>query len=223
MARPVDRARVLARIGLFSALGAEDLLALAEHASVRQVPRNSLIIQEGERSDSLFAIVSGRVRIFLTNADGREAVLNIQGQGEYFGELALIDDFPRSASVMTVEPCELMIITKADFERCIYARPDIAILVMRDLTGRIRGLSEQVRGLALLDVYGRVARLLLDLASPADEDLVIDERLTHQEIASRVGSSREMVSRIMKDLTAGGYISVEQRRIRIHNQLPSRW
>jgi len=219
----MDRAQVLARIGLFSALGPEDLLALAEHACVRHVPRNSLIIQEGERSDSLFAIVSGRVRIFLTNADGREAVLNIQGQGEYFGELALIDDSPRSASVMTVEPCELMVITKADFERCMYQRPDIAILVMRDLTGRIRGLSEQVRSLALLDVYGRVARLLLDLASPAEEDLVIDERLTHQEIASRVGSSREMVSRIMKDLTAGGYISVEQRRIRIHNQLPARW
>jgi CRP/FNR family cyclic AMP-dependent transcriptional regulator len=199
-----------------------ELRALAEHATQQAFPKNSVIINEGDRSDSIFIIVSGRVRVFLHGKDGKEVLLNVHGPGEYFGEMVL-DEGPRSASVMTLENSKFLVIPKAEFRRFVSAHPDFAMRLINRLMLRVRALTESVGSLALLDVYGRVARLLLELAVEKDGKLIVTERLTQQDIADRVGSSREMVSRIFKDLTSGGYIEVEDRRITIRRDLPPRW
>ena len=208
--------------GPTAALEQHELEALASHATAQTFPKNTVIINEGDRSDSIFITVSGKVKVFLHGEDGREVVLNMHGPGEYFGEMVL-DEGPRSASVMTLEAAKFLVISKAEFRRFLSANPDFAMRLINRLMGRVRALTESVGSLALMDVYGRVARLLLDLAVEQDGRLVVAERLSQKDIADRVGASREMVSRIFKDLGAGGYIEVEQRRITINKDLPRRW
>ena len=203
-------------------LSEDELHALSGHAVARSYPRNAVIVNEGDHSDSIFIIQSGRVKVFLHGKDGREIVLNVHGPGEYFGEMVL-DEGPRSASVMTLEPAKFLVITKSDFRQFLSAHPEFAMKLINRLMRRVRDLTENVGNLALLDVYGRVARLLLELATNEAGALVVAERLTQKDIADRVGASREMVSRIFKDLVAGGYITVDKRRITINKDLPQRW
>ena len=205
-----------------AALEQHELEALSAHATAQSFPRNTVIVNEGDRSDSIFIIVSGKVKVFLHNRDGREVILNIHGPGEYFGEMVL-DEGPRSASVITLEPSRFLVISKTDFRQFLSANPDFAIKLINRLMRRIRALTDNVGSLALLDVYGRVARLLVGLAVERDGQLVVEERLTQKDIGDRVGASREMVSRIFKDLVAGGYISLDNRRITIAKNLPPRW
>ena len=205
-----------------AALEAHELEALAAHAAAQAYPRNTVIINEGDRSDSIFITVSGKVKVFLHGEDGREVVLNMHGPGEYFGEMVL-DEGPRSASVMTVEPSKFLVISKADFRKFLSANPDFAMKLINRLMQRVRALTDNVGSLALLDVYGRVARLLLEMSTEQGGKHVVSERLTQKDIADRVGASREMVSRIFKDLVAGGYIQVDDRVITINRDLPPRW
>jgi CRP/FNR family cyclic AMP-dependent transcriptional regulator len=167
--------------------------------------------------------LSGRVKVYLSDEDGKEVIINTQGPGEYFGELALIDEAPRSASVMTIEDSKLSIVSKRDFESCLARYPEIALRVIKGLTKRLRHLTENVKSLALMDVYGRVARTLLSLAEEQDGKLVVHQRLTQRDIAAMIGASREMVSRILKDLTIGGYITVDKKSITINEKLPHAW
>ena len=203
-------------------LNAEDLREMTPHALTRSFPRNSIIVNEGDRTDSLYIILEGRVKAFVGDADGKEVVLSTQGAGEYFGEMVL-DEGPRSASIMTLEPSRLLIVPKADFKDFLARNPAFAARVIEKLIHRVRALTENVKSLALMDVYGRIARLLLELAVERDGKLVITERLTQKEIASRVGASREMVSLILKDLTAGGYLRNEGHTIVIERTPPPRW
>lgn len=214
---------MLGNIPLFSSLSESDLQALSDHAVTRTFPKNAIIINEGDTSDSLYIIASGKVKVFLSDEHGKEIILDIQGPGEYFGEIALLDDAPRSASVMTLDASSFSIISKNNFQEYLGKNPDIALRVIRELTRRIRMLTASVKGLALRDVYGRVATALSHLATAEDEKLVIHEKLTQQDIANMVGASREMVSRIFKDLTAGGYIKIEDKKIIIQKKLPAGW
>jgi len=214
---------MLANTPLFPGLEKGDLDILAAHGVTRSFPRNAVVITEGDTSDSLYLILEGRVKVYLTDEQGREVILRTQSRGEYFGELALVDEGPRSASVMTLEPAKFSIISRAAFDECLSRNPSIAMVLVRHLSRLVRSLTENVRSLALLDVYGRIARLLLDLAVKQEGKLVIEERLTHQEIANRVGASREMVSRIMKDLVGGGYIQDDGKRLIIPEKLPPAW
>jgi CRP/FNR family cyclic AMP-dependent transcriptional regulator len=213
----------LDQISLFSELTEGELDSISKLAVTRSFPKNTMIICEGDHSDSLYAILSGKVKIFLSDEDGKEVTLNLQGAGEYFGELALLDEAPRSASVMTVDDTKLTIISKQAFEKCMQDNSAIALKVMKGLARRLRDLTENVRSLALMDVYGRVARMLLDMAEEKDNKLVIPQKLTQRDIASMVGASREMVSRILRDLTTGGYISIDNKIITINERLPSGW
>lgn len=214
---------MLANVPLFSGLEKSDLDTIAAHGVTRSFARNTVVITEGDTSDSLYLILEGRVKVFLTDDHGREVILRTQGPGEYFGEMALMDEGPRSASVMTAEPSKLCVISRAGFNECLNRHPSIAMALIQHLSRRVRALTENVRGLALLDVYGRIARLLLELAVKREDKLVIEERLTHQDIASRVGASREMVSRIMKDLMDGGYVQQDGKRLVIPEKLPLAW
>jgi len=208
---------------LFAELAPDDVKFIAGHGIVRSFPKNAVIINEGDHSDSLYVILEGRVKVFVSDESSKEVILNIQGPGEYFGELALIDDTPRSASVMTIEKSRLVLVTRQAFERCLAENPSLAVKLIRMLVRRIRSLNVNGKDLALLDVYGRVARTLIKLAVDEDGTLIIKQRLTHQEIASMVGASREMVSRIMRDLVLGGYVVMEGKRMIILSKLPAHW
>ncbi len=219
----IEKIPLLKGIPLFSGLDEAELHALFNHASVRAFPKNSIVINDGDESDSLYVIISGRVKVFLMDEKGKEIILNFQSAGEYFGELSLLDQVCRSASVITLEPCQFIIISKAAFMRCISSHPEIALRVIRDLTSRLRSLTDEVKGFALLDVYGRLSRILLKLAEPRDGALVIERAPSRKDLASMVGSSREMVTRIIKGLEEGGHITVTGKTIVIHGQLPYAW
>lgn len=215
----------LSKIPLFSGLDEAQLAALAKHIVSRNYPKNVVLINEGDESNSLYIILSGKVKAFLRDESGKEVILSFQGAGEYFGEMALIDNQSRSASIMTVEAARFSVITKEDFLKCLAENPEISLRLIRDLTLRLRQLTDNVKSLALMDVYGRVARTLLSLAEPTEEEgkMVVNQKLTQQDIANMVGASREMVTRILKDLTTGGYIQVTGKSILINNRLPPGW
>ena len=195
---------------------------MAEHAIPRAHPKNTIVVSEGDRTDSLYIILEGRVKVFVAEETGKEVVLSVQGPGEYFGEMPL-DQGPRSASVMTLEPCRFLVVPRESFRDFLVKNPSFAARLIEKLIHRVRALTENVKSLALMDVYGRIARLLLELAKERDGLRVIPERLTQQDIANRVGASREMVSRILKDLSAGGYISQTPTGLVIHKRPPARW
>ena len=195
---------MLPNIPLFSDLEEAELQTLSSKAVIRHYPRNTIIISEGDVSDSLYCILSGRVKVFLNNEVGKEVILNNQGAGDYFGEMALLDAGPRSASVMTLEDSKISVISKVDFDEFLDQHKEASRKIMCGLVKRLRALTDNVRSLALMDVYGRVARVLLELAVKEGDTLVIKEGLTQQDIANRVGASREMVSRILKELRTGG-------------------
>jgi CRP/FNR family cyclic AMP-dependent transcriptional regulator len=203
-------------------LSPEELRALSAHAVTRTFAKSTVIINEGDPADSLYIIVSGRVKIYVSDAEGHEIVLDTQGPGEYFGEM-MLDEGPRSASVMTVEKSSFLVVPKADFREFLTHNPAFTARLTEKLIHRVRALTASVKSLALMDVYGRIARLLLELAEDHDGRQVIAERFTQQDIASRVGASREMVSRILKDLTTGGYITRTRAGIVLHRKPPGHW
>ncbi len=203
-------------------LNQQELESLTRGALVRSFPRNAVVLNEGDRTDSLYVILSGRVKVYLADDEGKEVTLSTQGPGEYFGELVL-DAGPRSASVMTLEPSRFAVVTKEQFTEFLATHPEFTARLIGKLIRLARTLTSNVRGLALLDVYGRVARLLLELAEERDGKRVVREKLTQQEIANRVGASREMISLILKDLTLGGYLSIADRVITINKEPPRHW
>lgn len=199
-----------------------DLRAVGFHGITRSYPKNTVIVTEGDRTDSLYVILEGRVKVYVSDSDGRDVVLLTQGAGEYFGELVL-DEGPRSASVMTLEPSRFLVVPQPDFHEFVVKNPAFALSLIEKLIARVRSLTASVKSLALMDVYGRVARLLLELAEESNGGYVIPQRLTQQDIASRVGASREMVSRILKDLSTGGYLTQSRTGIVLHRKPPDHW
>ena len=189
---------------------------------VRAFPKSTILISESDVGDSLYIILSGRVKVYASNAAGREVVINFHGPGEYVGEMSL-DGEPRSASVVTMEPTTCAIVNRAQFRDFLAQNPDFAQHLIQTLIRRCRGATENVKSLALSDVYGRLVRLLNALAVDHDGHQVVEERLTQQDIADRVGASRDMIGKLMKDLVGGGYLAVEDRRITILKRLPPGW
>jgi len=195
---------------------------LATRGQVRSFAKNTVIINEGDRADSLFIIISGRVKIYVSDQQGREMILDIQGPGKYVGEMSL-DGGPRSASVQTLEATICAFVSRDALTAAIAADPDLALSLIVKLIARTRITTETVKNLALTDVYGRVSRLLMSLVQERNGKLVVPERMTQQDIADRVGASRDMISRIFKDLTTGGYVTVVDRQITLNRRPPARW
>jgi CRP/FNR family cyclic AMP-dependent transcriptional regulator len=198
------------------------LRAIAATGIVRTYPKNAVLINEGDRGDTLYVVISGRVKVYASNEAGREVVIDFHGPGEYVGEMSL-DGSPRSASVMTVAPTTCAVVDRAQFREFIRAHPDFALHLVHKLIHRARLATENVKSLALSDVYGRLVRLLTTLARDVDGRLVVPERMTQQEIAARVGASRDMISRLLKDLVGGGYVALEDRHIVLLRKLPAAW
>ena len=199
---------MLHTVPLFASFPEEPLRLLATMVTRRSATRSSIIIAAGDPTESLYIVISGRLKVMMSDSDGKEVILAILGPGEFFGEMGLIDDSPRSASVVAIEPCELLAITRRDFKKCLAENFEMAMAVMRGLVRRLREADRKIGSLALLDVYGRVARLLLDMSETVDGQKMVTKRLPKQDIAKMIGASREMVSRVMKDLQLGGYIEM---------------
>ena len=210
---------VLKSVPLFASFPDEQLRTLVGVVTRRSAPRGSVIMAAGDPIDSLYIVLSGRLKVMMSDAEGKEVILSLIGQGEYFGEMGLIDDSPRSASVVTIEPCELLAVSKRDFKKCLAESADMAAAVMKGLVRRLREADRKIGSLALLDVYGRVARLLLDMSEVQNGQRVVAKRLPKQDIAKMIGASREMVSRVMKDLQTGGYIEVQGAKILLREKI----
>jgi CRP/FNR family cyclic AMP-dependent transcriptional regulator len=208
-ASTVVSATVLKSMPMFATFSQDQLHALMAMITRRSAPRGAAIMHEGDPTDSLYIVISGRLKVMMGEADGKETILSIIGPGEFFGEMGLIDDNPRSASVVAIEPAELLALTKGAFRKCLAENSALAMAVMRVLVRRLREADRKIGSLAMLDVYGRVARLLLDMSEVVNGQKVVTRRLTKQDIGKMVGASREMVSKVMKDLQVNGYIDVQ--------------
>jgi len=196
--------------------------AIAPHGVVRSFPAQAILINEGDATDSLYIVLSGRVKVYASSEDGRELVLSEYGPGSYFGELSL-DGERRSASIKAIEACTCRVVQGAQLRRFLEAHPDFAMHLNRKLIRMVRRLTEQLSSIALQDVYGRVVRVLTELSEPVGEERVLRHKLTQQDIADRIGCSREMVNRVMKELTAGGYVAQRDGRLAILRKLPLAW
>src|SRR5258705_258667 len=220
MTAPASVSMLLLRnVPLFSVLPENQLALLTSALSRKSFPRGTMIIAAGDVTESLFVVISGRLKVMMTDDEGREVILAILGPNEFFGEMGLIDDHPRSASVVALEACELLSLSKRDFKRCLSENFEMTMTVMRGLAKRLREADQKIGSLALMDVYGRVAHLLLDMAETVDGQKVVTKKLAKQDIAKMIGASREMVSRVMKDLQSGGYIEVRPGSIFLHETI----
>lgn len=212
---------LLRNVPLFSVLPEGQLSLLTSVVSRKSYPRNSKIITAGELTDSLYVIISGRLKVLMSDDEGREVILAILDSNDFFGEMGLLDDSPRSASVIALEAWELLILSKREFKKCLSENFELSLAVMRGLVKRLREADEKIGSLALMDVYGRVARLLLEMSETIDGQKVVIKKLAKQDIAKMIGASREMVSRVMKDLQVGGYIEVRGRSIFLRENILS--
>jgi CRP/FNR family cyclic AMP-dependent transcriptional regulator len=198
------------------------LRAIAARGGVRSYPAQAVLVTEDDRTDALYIILGGRAKAYGSGEDGREVVYGTLGPGEYFGELTL-DGGPRSASVMTLEATTCAVVPGNEVREFLATHPDFAVHLVRKLIRLSRTLTDQVKSLALEDVYGRIARLLRTLARDEGGVPVLPEKLTQQDIADRIGASREMVSRVFKPLLEGGYVEMRGGRIALLKKLPARW
>ena len=196
---------------------------LAAQGAVRHYRANTTLIEEGDQGDSLFMVLSGSLRIFCSDPNGRQITLAIYGPAEYVGEMSL-DGGPRSASVSTEGACVCAVVSGQSLRQHLAANPEFTLELIRRLIRRTRLATESTRSLALLDAYSRLVRLFDGLAvARADGTRLIAQRLTHQDIGQRIGCSRELVSRLLKDLQQGGYVALEAQRYALLRRLPAKW
>ncbi|MBE7366943.1 Crp/Fnr family transcriptional regulator [Ramlibacter pallidus] len=199
------------------------LARLAARGILRSYRKNSIILNEGEPGDSLFILLQGEVKVYATDENGREITYGTIVAGDYFGEMSL-DGGPRSASIMALENCLCALVSRAAVQQHLAEEPAFALSLVTQVIRRARSATETARQMALLDVYGRVIHTLEGQQGPASTQAPIElTQITHQQIASRVGASREMVSRLLKDLEKGGYVELGIKRITLKKKLPARW
>ena len=212
----------LRNAALFHGLDEAVIKQLAEQVATRQFPKNSIVVTQGDETDSLYVIMEGKVDVFLQNEKGKEIIINTLAENDSFGELAPLGGIPRQASIITTEPSVLIVISRQIFMDTLLTKPTISLRIINRLVSLIEDLTEEVSSLALEDVYNRVVRVLYKHAEEIGDKLVT-EKLTQQDIALRVGATREMVHRILKELKTGGYISIEGKHITIEKKLPPGW
>jgi CRP/FNR family cyclic AMP-dependent transcriptional regulator len=211
--------QLLKGVPLFSLFSDPQLGQVLSCVQRRSYPRNAFILRAGEETDALYILLSGRVKVLIPDEEGHEVILSILGPQDFFGEMGLLDDKTRSASVETLEPCETLRLSRAGFTNVLKDNFELAMLIIRSLVKRLRDADRKIESLALIDVYGRVARLLLDMAVNLEGNWVVEHAPPKQEMARMIGASREMVSRVVKDLQSKGLIRAEKRRIYVLDKL----
>jgi len=205
--------QILKSVPLFSSFSDEQIATVASWWQHRSYPRGAAILRAGEETDGLYIILSGRVKVLIPDEEGREVILSLMSAQEFVGEMGLLDGLPSSATVETLEPCEILRLPRTAFLSCLQGNGEVAMLVLRNLVKRLRDADRKIESLALIDVYGRVARLIIDMAEEIDGQWVVQRAPAKQEIARMIGASREMVSRVVKDLQEKNLIRTEKRRI----------
>lgn len=208
---------ILRKVPLFAGLSDEDLQKL-ERVSIRKTyPKENVIFFEEDEGDSLFIIVSGRVKVTKISGDGKEIILAILGDGEFFGDMSLLDSERRSATVIALDETEVCTMRRREFLDLLHDSPMLAVKLLEVLSRRLREANRKIGNLALLDVYGRLARILMDFARlegrRLDDNRIAFRRPTHQAIANMIGTSRETVTRTLNDLHRRGYIELEGKEI----------
>ncbi len=206
---------------LFQGLSDDTLAMVSRSAMMRRIPRGQSVVHAGERSDFVYLVLTGNLKVVVSDEDGREVILTILGQGELFGEMGMFGEQPRSATVVAVMPSDLVMIAKNDFRTIMQGNFEVAWRIMANLADRLRNADRKIESLALMDVYGRVARLLLEMSEEVNGDAVVVRKITKQDIAKMIGASREMVSRVMKDLAAQGLIEETGAGIVLRDRLQS--
>ncbi len=220
MTRPSTVSTLLLKnVPLFSTLAEDQLLLLSSVLQREQFSKNKLIVRAGDKTETLYVVLSGRIKVAMGDEHGKEVVLAILRAGEYFGEMALLDGGSRSANVYALEACELLTLSKHEFHQCLENNFSMAMLVMRGLVKRLRDADKKITSLALMDVYGRVARFLLEQAEFIDGQRTIAKKIAKKDIANMIGASREMVTRVMKDLEVRGMIEVLPESIILNDTL----
>jgi CRP/FNR family transcriptional regulator, cyclic AMP receptor protein len=213
----MDEQELLRSVPIFSELNEADFSSLAKVSNRRRYPKDSVVFFENEQGDFFFMILEGRIKVTILGDDGREVILSLLGSGDFFGEMALLDNEPRSATAIAVEDSELLSLHRSDFQSVLSDNRSITTGLIKVLTARLRRANHQISTLALLDVYGRVARVIVDMAREEGRRLkdgrIAFRRATHQEIANRIGTTRETVTRMLKDLERQGMIHIEGREI----------
>ena len=208
---------LLRTVPIFAELSEADIASLARLTSRRTCPKDTVVFFENEEGDSFFCIVDGRIKVTILGDDGREVILSVLGRGDFFGEMALLDNEPRSATAIAVEDTELLSLHRNDFQTVLTDNRTIMSALIKILTSRLRRANHQISTLALLDVYGRVARVIVDTARDEGKRLkdgrIAFRRATHQEIANRIGTTRETVTRMLKDLERQGLIHIEGKEV----------
>lgn len=204
---------------LFQGLADDRLAAIARCAMMRRISRGHAVVHAGDRSDFVYFVLTGNLKVVVSDEDGREVILSILGQGELFGEMGMFGERPRSATVVAVMPADLIQIAKQDFRTIMEQNFDIAWRIMANLAERLRNADRKIESLALMDVYGRVARLLLDMSEEVAGEIMVTRKISKQDIAKMIGASREMVSRVMKDLGLQGLIEETDRGIILRERL----
>ena len=198
---------LLRRVPLFSLLTVEQAEVISGAVIKRRFKRGEALVEQGQKSNALFILLTGRARVMTSDSRGREVILATLAQGDYLGEMSIIDNEPHSATVRAEVQTDVLMLGRAEFARCLTENAFMSLVVMRGLVKRLRHADRKIESLALLDVYGRVAHALLDFAVPdAQGQRVIKDKISRQDLAKMVGASREMVSRVMKDLEERGFI-----------------
>ncbi len=217
----VSNLDLIRRVPLFSVLTDQHAESMANAVVKRRYKRGEMIVEQGKKSNTLYVLLSGRARVITSHTRGREVILATMGQGDYIGEMSLIDNEPHSASVRAEVQTDVLLLSSTEFNKCMPDPASVAFAILRGLTQRLRRADRNIESLALMDVYGRVARVLLESAAPdLNGQLLIREKISRQDIAKMVGASREMVSRVMKDLEERGFIeTLEHGAIQIKDRL----
>lgn len=201
---------LIRRVPLFSMLTTDQAQSIADSVVKRRFKRGELIVEQGTKSNALFILLNGRARVLTADHRGREVILAVLQSGDYVGEMSLIDNEPHSATVRAEVQTDMLILGRAEFARCLPENSSLSYAIMRGLVQRLRSADRQIESLALLDVYGRVARALLDMAEIDGDKKIIRNKVSRQDLAKIVGASREMVSRVMKDLEERGMVHTQE-------------
>jgi CRP-like cAMP-binding protein len=200
---------LIRRVPLFSMLTSSQAEQVAQGVVKRRFRRGEIIVEQGRKSNALFILLTGRARVLTADARGREVILAMLHPGDYVGEMSLIDNQPHSATVRAEVQTDVLVLGRTEFARCLPENSSLSYAIMRGLVARLRAADRQIESLALLDVYGRVARTLLDMAEESGGTLLIRNKVSRQDLAKIVGASREMVSRVMKDLEERHYVETQ--------------
>ncbi|MBX2825750.1 MAG: Crp/Fnr family transcriptional regulator [Gammaproteobacteria bacterium] len=218
-----DSQNLLKNIPIFTDLDDEALALVLSKARSLTFRKNAVLMSEGETGECLYVIQSGSVKVFVSDEEGNELILFIEGPGSYLGEISLLDDQPRTASAVTLEKTQVLVIAKSAFMECIELNPEIAFRIIRAMTQRLRRSTDNIRGLALKNVYQRLALKLIELSVEENERRYLPRKYSHQELASMIGASREMVGKILAELTKGEYVQVQENRLHLKKALPHDW